>query len=170
MTLPDHHLTTGEKRIRSFHPHWKRMVVPFIALVLIVLAFGAALFFIPSTWQYAFYGRVAAGVIAVLLLTVWSFVPYLQWRNTGYVLTSHRFTISTGVLNKSTDEIPLTKVNSVSSDQTFFERILGCGTLTVESASDEGQLVLRDIPRIQDVRADLFRAVEDISDGQVDGQ
>ncbi|MEU7896904.1 PH domain-containing protein [Nonomuraea sp. NPDC049152] len=170
MTLPDHHLTQGERRIRSFHPHWKRLVGPALALVLILAATGAGLYLIPGDWEFALYGRAAVVVIAVILLTIWSFVPYLQWKNTGYVLTTHRFTISTGVLNKSTDEIPLTKVNSVSSDQSFAERMLGCGTLTVESASEQGQLALRDIPKIQDVRADLFRAVEDVSDGDVDGR
>ncbi|MEV4353398.1 MULTISPECIES: PH domain-containing protein [unclassified Nonomuraea] len=170
MTLPDHHLTQGERRIRSFHPHWKRLVLPFLALVLVVVAAGAAMFLIPGGWEYAFYARIAVVVIGLILLTIWSLVPYLRWVNTGYVLTTHRFTISTGVLNKSTDEIPITKVNTVSSDQTFFERLLGCGTLTVESAGDRGEIVLRDIPKIQDVRTDLFRLVEDASDGEIDGQ
>ncbi|GAA4940777.1 PH domain-containing protein [Nonomuraea thailandensis] len=169
MTLPDHHLTQGERRVRSFHPHWKRLIVPFIALVLIAAATGAALYFIPD-FEYVSYARIAVVVIGLILLTIWSFVPYLQWKNTGYVLTTHRFTISTGVLNKSTDEIPITKVNTVSSDQTFPERLLGCGTLTVESAGDRGEIVLKDIPRIQDVRTDLFRLVEDASDGEVDGR
>lgn len=170
MTLPDHHLTQGERRIRSFHPHWKRLIAPFLALVLLIAACGAALFFIPSDWDYAFYARVAVLVITVILLTIWSFIPYLRWKNTGYVLTTHRFTISTGVLNKSTDEIPMTKVNTVSSDQTFVERMLGCGTLTVESAGEKGQIIEKDIPKIQEVRAELFRLVEDASDGDVDGR
>ncbi|MFC4115517.1 PH domain-containing protein [Nonomuraea zeae] len=171
MTLPDHHLTQGERRVRSFHPHWKRLVVPLLALVLIAVASGVAIFFVPAEWgDNATYVRLGIGVIALILLTIWSFVPYLQWKNTGYVLTTHRFTISTGVLNKSTDEIPITKVNTVSSDQTFPERLLGCGTLTVESASDRGEIVLRDIPRIQEVRTELFRLVEDASDGEVDGR
>src|SRR5690242_3330481 len=119
MTLPDHHLTQGERRIRSFHPHWKRLVLPFLALALVVVAAGAAMFFIPGGWEYAFYARIAVVAIGLILLTIWSLVPYLRWVNTGYVLTTHRFTISTGVLNKSTDEIPITKVNTVSSDQTF---------------------------------------------------
>lgn len=167
MTLPDHHLAQGERRVRSFHPHWKRLVVPFLALLVIPAVTGAALYFIPGTWEYAGYARIGVCAVGLALLTVWSFVPYLQWKNTGYVLTTHRFTISRGVLNKSTDEIPMAKVNTVSSDQTFAERLLGCGTLTVESAGDRGQIVLRDIPRIQDVRMDLFRLVEDASDGEV---
>ncbi|HLU71334.1 MAG TPA: PH domain-containing protein [Nonomuraea sp.] len=170
MTIPDHHLTEGESRVRSFNPHWKRLVVPFIALILIAAASGAAIYFIPGGWEYAAYARIAVAVIGLILLTIWSFVPYLQWKNTGYVLTTHRFTISTGVLNKSTDEIPMAKVNTVSSDQTLFERLLGCGTLTVESAGERGEIVLRDIPRIQAVRTDLFRLLEDAADGQIDGR
>ncbi|TMR96107.1 PH domain-containing protein [Nonomuraea basaltis] len=171
MTLPDHHLTQGERRVRSFHPHWKRLIAPFIALVLIAAASGVALYFIPASWgDNALYARIAVVVVALVLLTIWSFVPYLKWKNTGYVLTTHRFTISTGVLNKSTDEIPIAKVNTVSSDQTFPERLLGCGTLTVESAGERGEIVLRDIPKIQDVRTDLFRLVEDHSDGEIDGR
>ncbi|MDP4506667.1 PH domain-containing protein [Nonomuraea turcica] len=169
MTLPDHHLTQGERRVRSFNPHWKRLIGPLLALILIAAASGAALWFIPE-WEFALYARIAVVVIALVLLTIWSFVPYLQWKNTGYVLTTHRFTISTGVLNKSTDEIPIAKVNTVSSDQTFAERLLGCGTLTVESAGERGEIVLRDIPKIQDVRTDIFRLVEDASDGEVDGR
>jgi uncharacterized membrane protein YdbT with pleckstrin-like domain len=168
MGLADHHLTEGEQRVRSFHPHWKRLIAPFLMLLLIVVASGAAMYFLPADWEYAAYGRIAIAVIAVILLTIWSFVPYLQWKNTAYVLTTHRFTISTGVLSKSTDEIPMTKVNTVSSDQTFVERMLGCGTLTVESAGERGQIPLRDIPQIQDVRAQLFQLVEDAADGDAD--
>ncbi|RBQ17131.1 PH domain-containing protein [Spongiactinospora rosea] len=170
MGLPDHHLTEGELRISSFHPHWKRLVVPFLALVIIAVASGAGIFFVPADFAYAAYTRIAIAVIAVILLTVWSFVPYLRWKNTAYVLTTHRFTISTGVLNKSTDEIPMAKVNTVSSDQSLVERLLGCGTLTVESAGERGQIALRDIPSIQEVRSQLFRAVEDASDGEVDAK
>src|SRR5688500_9546935 len=101
MTLPDHHLTQGERRVRSFHPHWKRLIGPFVVLVLIAAASGAALWFMPE-WEFASYSRIAVVVIALILLTIWSFVPYLRWKNTGYVLTTHRFTISQGVLNKST--------------------------------------------------------------------
>ncbi|GAA4231785.1 putative membrane protein YdbT with pleckstrin-like domain [Streptosporangium album] len=164
MGLPDHHLTEGELRIRAFHPHWKRLIVPILALVLIIAGSGAAMYFMP-VFDYVFYARVAVAVLAVGLLTVWSFVPYLQWKNTSYVLTSHRFTISTGVLNKSTDDIPMSKVNTVSAEQTLMERILGCGTLNVESAGEQGHITLRDIPQIQDVRAELFRALDDAADG-----
>ncbi|GAA3428321.1 hypothetical protein GCM10018953_55040 [Streptosporangium nondiastaticum] len=169
MGLPDHHLTEGEQRIRSFRPHWRQLVVPFLALVVIVVASGAAMFYIPA-FEYAGYARIAVAVISVGLLTVWSFVPYLKWKNTSYLITSHRLSIGTGVLSKSHDDIPMAKVNTVSAEQTLVERILGSGTLHVESAGEQGRIELRDIPHLQAVRAELFRAIDEADDPDEDGE
>nr|BFE86583.1 hypothetical protein GCM10020093_091840 [Planobispora longispora] len=46
----------GERRIRAFHPHWKRLVVPLLALLLIVAAAVAAMFLMPS-FPYEGYAR-----------------------------------------------------------------------------------------------------------------
>ncbi|MFG3435904.1 PH domain-containing protein [Nonomuraea sp. NPDC047897] len=168
MAIPDHHLTEGERRVRSFHPHWRTLAGPFAALVLIAAASGAGLWLVPGSFEYAGYARIAICAVALALLTVWSFAPYLRWKNTGYVLTTHRLTISSGVLNKATDEIPMARITTVGSGQTLIERLLGSGTLTVESAGERGPLVLRDIPRVQEVRGELFRLLEDASDGEPD--
>ncbi|MCW2882850.1 MAG: hypothetical protein JWQ95_6950 [Sphaerisporangium sp.] len=170
MGLPEHHLTSGERVVHSFHPHWKRLIMPFLALILVIVASSAAFYFIPVNYQYVHIAWIAVAVVSMVALLLWSFIPYLRWKTTSYTLTTHRFNISTGILSKSDDDIPLTKVNSVSSDQTFLERLLGCGTLVVESASDKGEINLRDIPKIQAVRAELFSLVEDVADGDVDGR
>ncbi|WP_214106706.1 PH domain-containing protein [Acrocarpospora catenulata] len=169
MGLPDHHLTTGERVVHSFHPHWKRLVVPFLALVLVIAVSSAAIYFMPE-FEYDWLARITVAVVSVVALTLLSFIPYLRWKTTSYTLTTHRFNISTGVLSKSEDDIPLAKVNSVSSDQTLLERLLGCGTLKVESASERGEINYRDIPKIQTVRTELFRLVEDAADGTIDGK
>lgn len=170
MGLPDHHLTEGERVVHSFHPHWKRLILPILAVVVLLAATATAFFFIPGGEPYTPYVRIGVAAVALILLIWWAVVPYLRWVTTSYTLTTHRFNISTGILSKSDDDIPLAKVNSVSSDQRLLERILGCGTLVVESASDAGEIKLADIPRIQTVRAELFRLVEDASDGDIDGR
>jgi uncharacterized membrane protein YdbT with pleckstrin-like domain len=170
MGLPDHYLTEGEQVVLSFHPHWKRLILPFLAFIVVVAAAGAAIVLIPGDYEYAGIARIAVAVVAVVALALWSLIPYLRWVTTSYTLTSHRFAISTGVLNKSDDDIPLAKVNTVSSDQRFVERLLGCGTLRVESASEKGEIDYQDIPKIQLVRQELFRLVEDASDGKIDGR
>ncbi|TQM76899.1 PH (Pleckstrin Homology) domain-containing protein [Thermopolyspora flexuosa] len=170
MGIPEHHLTEGERVVHSFHPHWKRLVRPVLAVVILLAALVTAFLLIPGGEPYTGYARIAVTAVVVILLVWWALVPYLRWVTTSYTLTTHRFSISTGILNKSQDDIPLAKVSSVSSDQRLLERILGCGTLVVESASDTGDLRLTDVPRIQLVRSELFRLVEDAADGQVDGR
>ena len=38
--------------------------------------------------------------------------------------------------------------------------MLGCGTLVVESAGERGQLVLRDVPHVEEVQRDVYRLAE----------
>lgn len=44
--------------------------------------------------------------------------------------------------------------------QRFVERLLGCGTLTIESAGERGQSVLVDVPRVDRVQTTLYELVE----------
>lgn len=169
MGLAEHQLTEDERVVLSFHPHWKRLVLPFFALIVVAVASGAGMYFVPGDYRYAWIARITIAVVSVVALTLWSFLPYLRWKTTTYTLTTHRFSIGTGILSRSQDDIPMAKVNSVSSDQRLLERLLGCGTLVVESAADRGELRLRDIPKINMVRTELFRLVEEASDGRPDG-
>lgn len=166
MTLPDHHLTEGEQRVLAIDPHWKRLTVPFIALVLVAVASGAGIYFIPDEFTYALHARLAVAAVALVLMAVWSFVPYLRWKNTVYVFTTHRIKITTGVLDQTVDEIPLATLNAVGSEQTLLDRLLGCGTLIVDPGGDRGTIALRDVPKVHEVRAELFRLLEDASSGK----
>lgn len=44
--------------------------------------------------------------------------------------------------------------------QRFVERLLGCGTLTIESAGERGQSVLTDVPHVDKVQTKLYELVE----------
>ena len=48
----------------------------------------------------------------------------------------------------------------MSFSHNVFERLLRCGTLTVESAGERGQLVLRDVPKVESVQRELYRLVD----------
>ena len=41
------------------------------------------------------------------------------------------------------------------------DRLLGCGTLVVESAGEHGELTLNEIPHVERVSSLLFQLVED---------
>jgi uncharacterized membrane protein YdbT with pleckstrin-like domain len=159
MGYPRRLLGDGERIEHELHPHWKALVFP--TLLVPVLSFVASwLYFTVADWRFHGAIRVAIVVIAVLLFLYGTLVPYLRWRTTLYVLTNERIITRTGILSRAGRDIPLSRVNDVSFAHNLFERLLRCGTLTVESAGERGQLVLSDVPKVESVQRELYRLVD----------
>jgi uncharacterized membrane protein YdbT with pleckstrin-like domain len=159
VVYPDELLTSGERVLTHEHPHPKMLVLP--ALVFLVVVGGAAYLAAlaaPLSWSGA--AQVALVVVALVLIGWFSVAPLLRWRFTHFVVTDRRVLVREGVLTRSGFEIPMNRINSVHFRQTVIERMLGCGTLSVESYSDE-PLDFDDIPGVQHVYGLLHRAASD---------
>ncbi|WP_378211548.1 PH domain-containing protein [Actinoallomurus acaciae] len=164
MGLPKNSLTEDERIILEFHPHWSTLVTTiFWALVSIVVA-GVIIFFIPDGGSQTLI-RLIVAAIGVLAVIVVGFLPFLRWVTTSYTLTNRRFVMRHGILARSGRDIPLTRVNDVSFEHSLIERIFGTGTLVVESGGEHGQLVLKKIPRVEYAQNQLYRLVEELTDG-----
>jgi uncharacterized membrane protein YdbT with pleckstrin-like domain len=85
----------------------------------------------------------------VALLSGW---PFLRWVTTHYVVTDRRLITRRGVVSRTGRDVPLARVSDISFSHNVFERMLGCGTLVVDSGGDGGQLVLADVPRVEHVQ------------------
>jgi uncharacterized membrane protein YdbT with pleckstrin-like domain len=159
MPFPKRLLAEDEEVLLDLHPHWKALVWPVLLLPVTIGVTSFIWFSIPEhSWRPAVRWAVAGLAILILLrLTVW---PYLVWFTTNYVLTNRRVIIRRGVLSRSGRDIPLTRVNDVSFRHSVLERPLRCGTLTIESAGENGQVVLPDVPRVEWVQREVYRAVE----------
>jgi uncharacterized membrane protein YdbT with pleckstrin-like domain len=107
--------------------------------------------------------RWAIVAVAVLILLRFTFWPWIRWQTTNYVLTTRRIVIRRGVLARSGRDIPLTRVNDVSFHHSLLERMLRCGTLTIESAGEHGQVVLPEVPDVELVQREVYRCVEEES-------
>jgi uncharacterized membrane protein YdbT with pleckstrin-like domain len=153
-------LTEDERPVLELHPHWKVLVRPVLIAVLVVAVALVAEVVIPSGGAAA-AGRLAVAVVAILALMLWLIVPVLRWRTTTYELTTKRLRTRFGIVTRRGRDIPLTRINDVSFEKGVLDRILGCGRLVVESAGEHGQIVLREIPHVENVQATLFRLVED---------
>lgn len=159
--FPENVLAEGEEVVLRLHPHWKKLVGAILAFVVIVglAAFGIAV----SPWpvlQYILLG------IAALLIILYPLRRLVTWAATHYVFTTHRILLRHGVLSRSGRDIPLDRINDVSFQHTILERMLGCGTLTVESAGEHGQIVLNDVPRVERTQSTLYQLVEQDSGRQ----
>jgi uncharacterized membrane protein YdbT with pleckstrin-like domain len=156
---PDQLLADDEQVVKHLHPHWITLVLPTLAFLVIAAGASFVAAIVPSgSLQTPL--RIAIGAVAVIILSWLSFVPFLRWRTTHYVLTTHRVLIRVGILHHRGRDIPVNRINDVSFEQTLWERLIGAGTLMVESAGEAGQQVLKDIPHAPGVQQLINRLVE----------
>jgi uncharacterized membrane protein YdbT with pleckstrin-like domain len=157
--FPDDSLTADEHVVLHLHPHWKAMIMPaFWTLVAVAGVVTAAVVLGPGAG--ANFLLIVVGAAALVLFLWLGFWPLLVWRSTHFVFTNERVLLRQGVFNREQRDIPLARVNDVSSRQNLLERLLACGTLTVESAGERGQSVLTDIPKVVRVQKVVYELVE----------
>lgn len=156
MTLP---MSDEEAVVLRLHPHWVTLVRPVLVLLVTAAVGGFAAAKIPSgSWQSA--GRLAVLAVAVVVLVVWTVLPYLKWLTTHYVLTTQRLIIRTGIIARHGRDVPLNRINDVSFSESLIERVLRSGSLVIESAGERGQITLAQVPRVEHVQRELYRMVE----------
>jgi uncharacterized membrane protein YdbT with pleckstrin-like domain len=156
----DRSLAVGEQSVEVLHPHWKTLVGPVLGAFVIVAALLVGEVAIPGG-RDAPVERLAAAVLAVVLLMWWLIYPLLRWRTTRYELTTRRMRLRTGVVARNGSDIPLSRITDVSFRKSLLDRLLGCGTLVVESAGEHAEIILRQVPHVERVSATLFQLVED---------
>lgn len=164
MGLPKNSLTDEEEIVLEFHPHWSTLVGTIFWAVLAAIVAGVVIFFIPDGGAQTLIRLIVAAVGVVAILVV-GLIPFLRWVTTTYTLTNRRFVMRHGILSRSGRDIPLTRVNDVSFRHNLIQRILGTGTLIVESGGENGQLVLANIPKVEHTQHQLYRIVEELTDG-----
>ncbi len=153
-------LADGERSVLVVHPHWKTVLWPILGFTVVVLAAAVLLVIIPAG-RGAGPALIAVGVVVVAVLLFWFLIPLLRWRTTTYQLTTRRFRLRRGILSRSGRDFPLNRISDVSFSHGLIDRLLGTGRLTIESAGEHGQLVLTEIPDVEQVQATLFQLVED---------
>ena len=154
-------LTEGEHLVLRLHQHWKTVLIPLLTLAATVAGLLVLLIVLPSASALV---RLGLGVAALLVAGFFVAGPLLRWRTTSYELTNRRLRLRAGILSRTGRDFPLSKISDVSFSQGLLDRVLGCGRLVVESPGERGQLVLTEIPHVQDVQATLFQLVENEQD------
>ena len=159
VAYPDELLVEGEHVVMHKHPHWKLLVVPVLVL-LVAVALGSFLAAVVREQSWAPWAWLALAVVWLVVVGRFTLLPVLRWRTTHFVVTTHRVLVREGVFTRQGIDIPLSRINSVQFRHTLVERILGSGTLVIESASDE-PLEFEDVPGVQAVHALLYGEVAD---------
>ncbi|MBA2348274.1 MAG: PH domain-containing protein [Solirubrobacterales bacterium] len=95
----------------------------------LALAVGAILWFLVSP---------AVGVLVALTLAFLTvLIGAIARRRVRYVITSQRLYIREGLLSKYEQQTRLDRIQDVSTRQSFFQRMLGIGTVDFDTAAGE---------------------------------
>jgi uncharacterized membrane protein YdbT with pleckstrin-like domain len=160
MGFPENVLAKGEKVERDLHPHWLTVVVPTIFGLLLAAACIAIAFVTPDDTAGNRIQWIAIIVLVVVAVPA-VVIPYLRWRTTHYVITSHRVMVRRGILTKNGKDITLSKITDVSFQQTVLDRLIRSGSLHIESAGDSPDENLANIPRSNEVQQLINRLIDE---------
>jgi membrane protein YdbS with pleckstrin-like domain len=154
MRYPRRLLTDDEEVLTFFRPHWRVLLRPLVWAMVLAAVAGVAWAALDAPLDVV----VVTGVVAVWLLL--SGRDVVRWWFTTYVLTTERIIVRRGMIARSGNEIPLENVVNVLFSQGVVQRLLGYGTLVIESAGSQGQSQLTDIPDPQGMQSEIYRARE----------
>ena len=155
MPFPRRLLIEGEELVLDRRPHWIALVGP--ALVAIVGLIVAA--WVSSTT--AFDGLAwLPWVVYVVVLLVYPVPRVVSWLTSNFAVTSDRVIHREGFIAKRSMEIPLEAINDVRFDQGIIDRMLGAGTLVIQSASEQGRQVFDNIRDPEGVQRTIYHEGE----------
>jgi len=146
MGYAERNLVPGETIVYKARYHW---TIYRVALTLFVLALllGAAAIYA----RYTSPGSGVARPVAYLALgfTAVAVIRFLaRWMRAAadeFVVTQRRVLRKVGIMARDIEQAPLDKIQDISVDQSFVGRVLGYGTVTLETASENGTMTF---PRI----------------------
>jgi uncharacterized membrane protein YdbT with pleckstrin-like domain len=130
------HLLPHERQVITVRFHPAVLIAP-VALVLGGLAIAGL---VSST--VARHNGTAMLVIWLLwlALVIWLLYRIYVWLEDYFVITSQRLILATGVVTRTVNMMPLTKVTDMSFRRSGLGRILGYGEFIVESAGQDQAL------------------------------
>ncbi|WP_231979674.1 PH domain-containing protein [Tessaracoccus coleopterorum] len=135
MAIDKDQLGRDETIVMSMRTHTKRLIVPALILVVLGAALGVAIaFFPPESRPWSTYASVA---VFVLLVVIFSVVPFLRWHTSTYTVTDRRIITRKGIITKVGHDLPLRRINNVNYQRGLLDRMLGCGTLILETAAGQ---------------------------------
>jgi uncharacterized membrane protein YdbT with pleckstrin-like domain len=154
MAFPRRLLVEGEELVLDLRPHPIALLLPAIVTVLTV---GVGIWLL--TRASGAVSWVVLGGMA-LVLVVYPVRRLTDWLTSHFVVTSDRVIHRQGLIAKFSMEIPLEAINDVRFRQGVIDRVLGAGTLVIQSASESGREEFAHIRKPEEVQRTIYRQGE----------
>jgi uncharacterized membrane protein YdbT with pleckstrin-like domain len=104
-------------------------------------------------------------LVLLLLCTLFLYLPWfivrlVQNRHTKWVVTNRRLISMSGVFNQKTIATGLERIQDVHYIRSFWDRIIGTGSLEVDTASEHGPVHIGFLRKDSEFRDALTHAIE----------
>jgi len=153
-------LHRDEQIVLDLHPHWIMLAKGVILLVLAIVI-GIVLLAWNPTNQSLENVVNGAAVVMVIVALLYFLQRWISWISTNFVVTTDRCIYREGIVSKRGIEIPLERINTVFFNQGIIDRMVGAGTLTIESAGEHGVQTFEDVRNPIAVQQELYQQMED---------
>ena len=126
------------ERIFSINPTMKFVYVGYAFAVIAAFVLAALLtILVPG------FLPVIGVVVGIGLLLIPAFY-HIRQKLVRYSLTDTTLEIDRGLVSRTTQNIPLRRVQDVTVSATLFQRLLGYGDITIDNASEDGGKIVLD--------------------------
>jgi membrane protein YdbS with pleckstrin-like domain len=143
-------LGPGEQVVVDVRPHWWLLAAPVSWTAVVIVGAIATVILSPPV-------AVKWVVLAVLVVSVgWLVERYIRWTSTSLVVTTSRIIDRRGVFTRRIREIPIASLADIGYRQTFFERLIGLGDVTLESAGSHSIEVFADLPHPESIHNEIY--------------
>lgn len=161
MAYPKRLINPNEEVVLDLRPHWWFFYKHVLTGVVLVMLLIVTIITSGSL-------RKVVGTVTLVLAVVWGIwllLKFISWTRTYFVVTSDRVIYRTGVISRHGVEIPMDRITNLNFHQRIFERMIGAGTLDVQSAGEAGTTVFENVRHPDGVQQEIYRQMDSGSRG-----
>lgn len=157
----------GEQVILRTRPDALPLAGPVISGFVLLAAGGFSLGYLSRgtlpDWLADWQDILAVAVVALVLLLLLRAVawPLLRWAGHRYVLTTTRLIHRHGVLRRTENQISLSAISQLQTEQGLLQRVVRSGSLTADLGFDRAH-VYRHVPQVTVFKEHVVRAISEL--------
>ena len=156
MAFPRKLLIPGEQLVLELRPHPVALGLAALGTIGALILAGWLSIKVSMTGSC----RASSGSPWCVFLVLYPLRKLVWWLTSDFVVTSSRVIHREGFIAKRSMEIPLDKINDVRFEQGIFERMVGAGTLVIQSASESGRNEFKFIRHPEEVQRTIYHESE----------
>jgi len=125
--------------------------------------FALALFLLGGVVGALFVKRpyvLPAALLVFAAAAAWAAWRWLEWKADLWAVTSQRVIDESGVLTVRAVDSPLDKINEVTSTQSIWGRLMGYGTLNIQTAAEIGSTTIENVARPMELKETILEQQE----------